>query len=814
MKCFAKRSQHRMICHDFHGSGSHANNPGVHRYLQGLVSRLTVLMKSQYSILALAYCTFCLNSFMISSGLAGEIDCKKAAEKVDQFILENLQSKQRDPNPPISDEQFTRRVHLAIIGRIPTTAEARAFQESTSAEKHSDLIHELLANDTAYTAHHFQFWADLLRVPSGQHWALVYREWIREQVHANTPYDEFARRLVSGHGLVFDNPAAAYYIRDTGMPLDNMSNTARVFLGTRLECAQCHDHPFDEWTQMDFFKMAAFTYDFDHRGGGVNRKEMLIALSKEEREAYFAAIPIEKFPRFRYAEQIALYLDGPNAAKFIETYGLTRSQFREYANAGMTAERELAEFNEPIRHNISQLGNHITYTQVRHLDRPLRLPHDYQYSDAEPEDIVLPGTMFGAEVPPQADQLARKKAYAGWLTSPENPRFTRVIANRIWKRTFGHGLFEPVDDLSEATEIEMPELLAYLEDLMRQFDYDIRKFQNVLFHTRLFRREMYGEDHPMGQPFHFAGPMMKRMSAEQLWDSIATLVLPDIDAHAPNRPKLLRRIADTRAKHRSLEGRPMEEVLERMKVAGARRREFAQVQEKYQREIVAAYDAGDNAKGEQLTQELKEKSRELDEKNRETVFIDLKAGDAGSEEMNMMMAARGDQPRNASSDTFAFIKAAKVRKPPRELDEAERRRWLEHEQRQLKDFQTVARQMARAVDLESPARRGHFLRDFGQSDRDVIENASSHASVPQSLYLLNSPLAVAIHNRNSVLGLQLEQAETPEDRIAVVYRAMLTREPTASETNRVLADYEKYGDQTLEDLVWALLNSRQFLFIQ
>ena len=91
---------------------------------------------------------------------------------------------------------------------------------------------------------------------------------------------------------------------------------------------------------------------------------------------------------------------------------------------------------------------------------------------------------------------------------------------------------------------------------------------------------MYGEDHPMGQPFHFAGPMMKRMSAEQLWDSIATLVLPDIDAHAPNRPKLLRRIADTRAKHRSLEGRPMEEVLEGMKVAGARRREFEQVQEK------------------------------------------------------------------------------------------------------------------------------------------------------------------------------------------------------------------------------------------
>ena len=72
--------------------------------------------------------------------------------------------------------------------------------------------------------------------------------------------------------------------------------------------------------------------------------------------------------------------------------------------------RELAEFNEPIRRNISQLGNTITYTQVRHLDRPLKLPHDYQYSDAKPHDVVLPGTMFGAKVPPQADQTTRKNS--------------------------------------------------------------------------------------------------------------------------------------------------------------------------------------------------------------------------------------------------------------------------------------------------------------------------------------------------------------------------------------------------------------------
>ena len=122
--------------------------------------------------------------------------------------------------------------------------------------------------------------------------------------------------------------------------------------------------------------------------------------------------------------------------------------------------------------------------------------------------------------------------------------------------------------------------------------------------------------------------------------------------------------------------------------------------------------------------------------------------------------------------------------------------------------------MARAFELDSPAKRGHFLRDFGQSDREVIENSSSHASVPQALYLLNSPLNVAIENPNSVLGEQLYSLVRPEDKIELVYRAMLSRKPTGKEIKRIITDYEKHGEETIGDLVWALLNSRQFIFIQ
>ena len=166
--------------------------------------------------------------FFSVAAVGNDLDFKKAAIQIDAYILKDLQENQLSPNAIISDEKFVRRIFLATIGRIPTVKESTEFLNSKDSDKHSLLIQELLANDAAYTAHHFHFWADLLRVPSGQHWSLITGDQAADL--RNTPYDEFAKRLVSGHGLVFDDPAAAYYIRDTGMPLDNMSNTVRVSL--------------------------------------------------------------------------------------------------------------------------------------------------------------------------------------------------------------------------------------------------------------------------------------------------------------------------------------------------------------------------------------------------------------------------------------------------------------------------------------------------------------------------------------------------------------------------------------------------------
>ena len=740
-----------------------------------------------------------------------KFDPRPAAKKIDEFIFANLKKNNLSPNEEISDEQFVRRVYLAIIGRIPTIDEADNFHQSTSPEKHSLLIRKLLSNDAGYTAHHYQFWADLLRIPTRIDYTLYYREWIKDQIRVNTPYDKLVHKLVSGHGLIFDNPAAAYYLRDAGMALDNMSNSVRVFLGTRLECAQCHDHPFDKWTQMDYFRMAAYTYDFDVRMGATkesNRQRIYRDFGQRKWGAYAEAAGFEDFPHMHGESKIDEWLSRPYAPKYLESNSLTQEQFREAAIRAFAAREKAEEFDQPVSQSINMLYGHISNVQVRHhKDKPLKLPHDYQYDDGAPGDLVIPDTMFGPDIPVLEDQTERKNAYADWLTSKENPRFTQVIVNRIWKRTFGHGIFEPVDNLTEHTEISQPELLAYLETLMQEFDYDIRAFQNVLFHTRLFRREMHREDHSAGMKFHFAGPLLKRMSAEQIWDSITTLILPDVDTHAPNHQKTLDRIARTKAIYQSLEGRAFEEVLPRIREAGAKRREIRTEQVEYEKRISAAYSSGNGELAKKLTGELKEKVRAMEKQNRDLVFVDLKNNSAGSSMMGSSMVS-------TSKQTNDRISKAKPRKAPEGMDQNERRRWEDRERLSLRRFRDVVRQMARAVELDSPARRGHFLRDFGQSDREVIENSSSHASVPQALYLLNSPLDVAIENPNSVLGGQLASLAKPEDKIALAYRAMLSRKPTDSEVQRILTDYEIHGEETIGDLVWALLNSRQFIFIQ
>src|SRR5689334_17574843 len=189
-------------------------------------------------------------------------DREAAPRKVDAFIDVKLREKHLEPMPPATDEEFVRRIYLDAIGHIPTLDETRQFLASKDPQKRSKLIRSLL-DSPGHVSHEYNYWADILRVKDADDGVgrAFYVLWIKDSLATNKPYNQFVRELItaSGGGWERGNGAVGYYLRDRAMPLDNMANTLRIFTGTRVACAQCHDHPHDRWTRRQMYEMAAFT---------------------------------------------------------------------------------------------------------------------------------------------------------------------------------------------------------------------------------------------------------------------------------------------------------------------------------------------------------------------------------------------------------------------------------------------------------------------------------------------------------------------------------------------------------------------------
>ena len=176
-------------------------------------------------------------------------------------MLEKLRSEKQRPTRDTDDYTFMRRAYLKIIGRIPNKAEIDEFKNEMRGNK-LKLINKLLDSE-GYISHQLNYYSDILRIQNKLNDTNInsgfrYREFVRNEIRNNTPFDVFVQKLIASEGAYYEpgNEGIGFYLRDRGMPLDNLANTVQVFLGTRLECAMCHNHPFDKWTQKQFYEMA------------------------------------------------------------------------------------------------------------------------------------------------------------------------------------------------------------------------------------------------------------------------------------------------------------------------------------------------------------------------------------------------------------------------------------------------------------------------------------------------------------------------------------------------------------------------------
>lgn len=180
---------------------------------------------------------------------------------IDQLIDAKLKKLKLQPSAVVDDAGFLRRVSLDLTGVLPTPEEVRAFLADPTPRriKRSRKIDKLISSP-AYADHWTVKWGDLLQSSRkfiGEKGVYGFREWIHSSIAANKPYDKMVHELLTSRGSSYDDPAANYF-RTTRDAKPTMEKTTQVFLGVRMVCAQCHDHPFEKWTQNQYYQMSAF----------------------------------------------------------------------------------------------------------------------------------------------------------------------------------------------------------------------------------------------------------------------------------------------------------------------------------------------------------------------------------------------------------------------------------------------------------------------------------------------------------------------------------------------------------------------------
>jgi hypothetical protein len=202
---------------------------------------------------------------------------------VDQTVFEKLNRMRIAPSEVASDEEFLRRATLDVIGVLPTTEERAAFLNDQDPQKRAKLVDQLMTRPEFYDFWTLKF-ADILRSngrliqTKGTH---IFNRWIRQALETNVPIDEFVRNLLVADGSTFANPAANYY-RISRDPESSVETTAQLFLGVRIQCAKCHNHPFEKWTQDDYYGFAAFFSRMKQKKGTLPEEEVVFASTNGE----------------------------------------------------------------------------------------------------------------------------------------------------------------------------------------------------------------------------------------------------------------------------------------------------------------------------------------------------------------------------------------------------------------------------------------------------------------------------------------------------------------------------------------------------
>jgi hypothetical protein len=365
---------------------------------------------------------------------------KPLRDVIDTEIAAAWMREKITPAKPASDAEFLRRVHLDLVGTIPTYEETTAFLESHEGNKRELLVDRLLA-DPRFAQHQADIWDMLLfgRHPPGYDTDKRegFQTWLRGRFEKNIAYDVWARELLKAEGNSSEN-GALYFVQYRNAPEDANEAISQTFLGVQLHCARCHDHPFEKWTQREFFGMAAFFVRLE-----------VVQVGKKGNET---------------------------------TYAIGERNTGDIQFTGSAKEATPGKKGEPVK--------------------PKFLAGDVLKEPEAP--AAAKEARFPANKMPPKPTFSRKDQLADWITRPDNPYFARAIANRLWAQYMGRGIVHPVDNLSPTNKPTHPALLDELAKAMVAQKFDLKWYVRELVNSKTYQLSSAGAGEPMPTLFQHA----------------------------------------------------------------------------------------------------------------------------------------------------------------------------------------------------------------------------------------------------------------------------------------------------------------------
>jgi hypothetical protein len=476
----------------------------------------------------------------------GSIDAQVA--RIDAALAAEWTARGVAVAEPADDATWLRRLSLDLRGLVPQGSEVAAFLADPSPAKRDAKIDGYLA-DPRFAENFASIWTHLLLGDAGVNEAKLdgyLQPWLESALAQGTSFGAIVREMTETAGEARDpGPMSfqlAYY--DTIETLSGV--TARAFLGLQIQCAQCHDHPFDTWEREQFNRFTGFFRDMQaNLRIPAGQRSPTWNLVDRGPDADLHARLRALLHKSRTTEEAAAAMEGGRMMDGAAGGGAKKKEV-EIDESGLAAIRELMErFGKPGETKIVAPADEELVAFSPRLPQVARdLVDRFRLRR---ELFTTAGFLDGTPYQP-VEKRTRRAALAEWLTSESNPWFGRAIVNRAWSHLFGKGLIEPVDDLSASSDRVVPELLDELGGEFLRGGTDLRALLGALVRTRAYglaNATTVDAESRTAQERCFAAHPVRPLAPEQLARSLeqATTGLA-VDGHASQRNREQERLFD------------------------------------------------------------------------------------------------------------------------------------------------------------------------------------------------------------------------------------------------------------------------------